>query len=146
MLEIAAKESEASQRTETTSEMMGINNATWNPDEQKLLEQVFYSHLKHLWHFILGPENFSRLNSREMGLYRRDCAQQVQEGLHEEVQGAGWADQGQEGRDGSSQEEVLALQSGQALDNWVTATTEYIWWMPAHTDKNNSLKLTDFPT
>ena len=40
VLEIAAKESEASQRTETSSEMMGINNSPWNPDEQKLLEQV----------------------------------------------------------------------------------------------------------
>jgi hypothetical protein len=40
VLEIAAKESEASQRTETSAEMMGINNATWTPDEQKLLEQV----------------------------------------------------------------------------------------------------------
>ena len=40
VLEVAAKESEASQRTETPAEMMGINNAPWSPDEQKLLEQV----------------------------------------------------------------------------------------------------------
>ena len=46
-----------------------------------------------------------------MGPHCGDCARQVQEGLHEEVQGAGRGDQGQEGRDGSSQE-VLALQSG----------------------------------
>jgi len=40
VLEIAAKESEASQRTESVGEMMGVNNTAWNPDEQKLLEQV----------------------------------------------------------------------------------------------------------
>merc|ERR1712106_423887 len=40
VLERAAKESEASQRTETTSEMMGIKNTPWTPEEQKLLEQA----------------------------------------------------------------------------------------------------------
>ena len=40
VLEVAAKESEASLRTETPAEMMGLNNSPWSPEEQKLLEQV----------------------------------------------------------------------------------------------------------
>ena len=65
VLEIAAKESEASQRTETAAEMMGINNSPWNPDEQKLLEQVEITHLldQVVYGIFSGLENVSSLYS-----------------------------------------------------------------------------------
>ena len=67
VLEIAAKESEASQRTETAAEMMGINNSPWNPDEQKLLEQVEIINTRLLNQVVYGIssglENVSSLYS-----------------------------------------------------------------------------------
>ena len=111
VLEIAAKESEASQRTETAAEMMGINNSPWNPDEQKLLEQVEIINTRLLNQVVYGIssglENVSSLYSWAVGPDRRNGAQQVQEGLYEEIQGIGWIDQGEEGCNGCGQE-VLA--------------------------------------
>ena len=40
MLERAAEESKGTERTENAAELAGLNPTAWNPDEQKLLEQV----------------------------------------------------------------------------------------------------------
>ena len=53
-----------------------------------------------------GAQDIPRLDPREVGQDRRGGAQQVQERLHEEIQGAGRGHQGQEGSYGCSGQEV----------------------------------------
>jgi len=73
VLEIAAKESEASQRTETSSEMMGINNSPWNPDEQKLLEQALKTFPAST------PERWDRISETVPNRSKKDCMKRYKE-------------------------------------------------------------------
>jgi len=73
VLEIAAKESEASQRTETSAEMMGINNSPWNPDEQKLLEQALKTFPAST------PERWDRISETVPNRSKKDCMKRYKE-------------------------------------------------------------------
>jgi len=73
VLEIAAKESEASQRTETAAEMMGINNAPWNPEEQKLLEQALKTFPAST------PERWERIAEAVPNRSKKDCMKRYKE-------------------------------------------------------------------
>merc|ERR1712098_324189 len=73
VLEIAAKESEASQRTETAAEMMGINNAPWNPEEQKLLEQALKTFPSST------PERWERIAEAVHNRSKKDCMKRYKE-------------------------------------------------------------------
>ena len=92
VLEIAAKESEASQRTETAAEMMGINNSPWNPDEQKLLEQVEIIDTHYLIKLFMvlylqalktfpasTPERWDRIAESVPNRSKKDCMKRYKE-------------------------------------------------------------------
>eukprot|EP00092_Neocalanus_flemingeri_P001234 GFUD01001316.1.p1 GENE.GFUD01001316.1~~GFUD01001316.1.p1 ORF type:complete len:613 (+),score=231.39 GFUD01001316.1:42-1880(+) len=71
VLERAARESEASQRTETTSEMMGT--APWTPEEQKLLEQALKTFPSST------PERWDRISEAVSGRSKKDCMKRYKE-------------------------------------------------------------------
>jgi len=73
VLDRAAKESEASQRTETVSEMMGVNNSPWNPDEQKLLEQALKTFPSST------PERWERIAEAVPNRSKKDCMKRYKE-------------------------------------------------------------------
>lgn len=73
VLERAAKESEASQRTETVGEMLGVNNTPWNPDEQKLLEQALKTFPSST------PERWERISEAVPNRSKKDCMKRYKE-------------------------------------------------------------------
>lgn len=73
VLEIAAKESEASQRTESVGEMMGVNNTAWNPDEQKLLEQALKTFPSST------PERWERIAETVPDRSKKECMKRYKE-------------------------------------------------------------------
>jgi len=73
VLDRAAKESEASQRTETVGEMLGVNNTPWNPDEQKLLEQALKTFPSST------PERWERISEAVPNRSKKDCMKRYKE-------------------------------------------------------------------
>jgi len=73
VLDRAAKESEASQRTETVGEMLGVNNTPWNPDEQKLLEQALKTYPSST------PERWERISEAVPNRSKKDCMKRYKE-------------------------------------------------------------------
>lgn len=73
VLEVAAKESEASLRTETPAEMMGLNNSPWSPEEQKLLEQALKTFPSST------PERWDRIAEAVPNRSKKDCMKRYKE-------------------------------------------------------------------
>lgn len=72
-LERSAKESVASQRTETPAELMGLNNTPWTPDEQKLLEQALKTFPSST------PERWERIAEAVPNRSKKDCMKRYKE-------------------------------------------------------------------
>jgi len=74
VLEKCAKESEAgSQRHESPAEQAGLNNTTWSPEEQKLLEQALKTFPAST------PERWERISEAVPNRSKKDCMKRYKE-------------------------------------------------------------------
>merc|ERR1711962_356145 len=73
VLERAAMESEATERTDSLAEQAGLNPSPWTPDEQKLLEQALKTYDSKT------PERWERISEAVPGRSKKDCMKRYKE-------------------------------------------------------------------
>jgi len=73
VLERAAQESEATERTETLAEQAGLNNSPWTPEEQKLLEQALKTYDSKT------AERWEKISEAVPGRSKKDCMKRYKE-------------------------------------------------------------------